>query len=56
MVLKTTNGGAHLGRHQPDLSRASYDVPASVASYGEAAQKQATRRGVVYALGPSRAT
>ncbi len=37
----------------PDLSRESYDLPASVAAYPDAAKTQATRRGVVYALGPS---
>src|SRR6185437_15403522 len=36
-----------------DLSRATYALPPSVAGYPEAAQKQATRRGVVYSLGPS---
>jgi photosystem II stability/assembly factor-like uncharacterized protein len=53
LVLKTTDGGGHWQEISPDLSRESYDVPASVASYGDAAKTQATRRGVVYALGPS---
>ncbi|SPE35992.1 conserved exported hypothetical protein [Candidatus Sulfopaludibacter sp. SbA6] len=54
VVLKTTNGGGSWEAISPDLSRESYDVPASVASYAAAAKTQATRRGVVYAIGPSR--
>jgi photosystem II stability/assembly factor-like uncharacterized protein len=54
MVLKSEDGGERWREISPDLSRASYAVPPSVASYGEAAQKQATRRGVVYAIAPSR--
>ncbi|HEY2017418.1 MAG TPA: glycoside hydrolase, partial [Bryobacteraceae bacterium] len=53
VVLKTTNGGGSWEAISPDLSRESYEVPASVASYGEAAKTQATRRGVVYSIGPS---
>ena len=53
-VLKTTDGAHTWQAISEDLSRASYEVPASVASYGEAAKKAATRRGVVYALGPSK--
>ena len=54
VVLKTTDGAHTWQAISEDLSRASYEVPASVASYGEAAKKDATRRGVVYALGPSK--
>jgi photosystem II stability/assembly factor-like uncharacterized protein len=53
-VMKTTDGGRNWEAISPDLSRETYDVPASVASYGEAARKSATRRGVVYSIGPSR--
>ena len=52
-VLKTADGGKTWETISPDLSRQSYDLPASVAWYGEAAKAQATRRGVVYAIGPS---
>ncbi|MBZ5727683.1 MAG: glycoside hydrolase [Acidobacteriia bacterium] len=52
-VLKTADGGKSWEAISPDLSRESYDVPASVASFGEAAKRQATRRGVVYAIAPS---
>src|SRR5450755_3866506 len=54
MVLKTSNGGQGWEAISPDLTRETYDVPASVASYGDAAKAQATRRGVVYSIGPSR--
>ena len=53
-VLKTTDGGANWTEISPDLSRETYEVPASVASYGEEAKRQATRRGVIYAMAPSR--
>jgi len=53
-VLKTTDGAHTWQAISEDLSRPSYDVPASVSSYGEAAKRDATRRGVVYALGPSK--
>ena len=54
VVLKTVDGGQSWDAISPDLSRETYEVPPSVASYGEDARKQATRRGVVYAIGPSR--
>ena len=54
VVLKTTDGGRNWEAISPDLTREAYELPASVASYGDAAKQQATRRGVVYSLGPSR--
>jgi len=54
MVLKTTDGGQTWQAISPDLSRESYALPASVAAYPEAVAKQATRRGVVYSIAPSR--
>src|SRR5271157_1097168 len=54
VVLKTVNGGRSWDAISPDLSRETYEVPPSVASYAEDAKKEATRRGVVYAIGPSR--
>ena len=53
-VLKTTDGGDTWTEISGDLSRETYDIPASVASYSDAAKQQATRRGVVYAIAPSR--
>jgi hypothetical protein len=54
VVLKTIDGGHNWQAISPDLSRETYDVPASVASYGQSAKEQATRRGVVYSIAPSR--
>ncbi|HTX38822.1 MAG TPA: hypothetical protein VME43_27535 [Bryobacteraceae bacterium] len=54
VVLKTTDGAHTWQAISDDLTRASYELPASVASYGEAAKREATRRGVVYALAPSK--
>jgi photosystem II stability/assembly factor-like uncharacterized protein len=54
MVLKTTDGGKSWQEISPDLTRETYDVPPSVASYAADAKKQSTRRGVVYSIGPSR--
>ncbi len=54
VVLKTTDGGHNWEAISPDLSRETYDLPSSVAAYPDAAKQQATRRGVVYSLGPSR--
>ena len=52
-VVKTADGGKTWETISPDLSRETYDLPASVAAYADAAKSQATRRGVVYAIGPS---
>src|ERR1035441_3998088 len=53
VVLKTADGGKNWEAISPDLTREAYEIPASVASYGDATKEQATRRGVVYAIGPS---
>jgi photosystem II stability/assembly factor-like uncharacterized protein len=52
-VMKTSDGGKSWETISPDLSRETYDLPASVAAYATAAKTQATRRGVVYAIAPS---
>jgi len=54
MVLKTTNGGETWTEISKDLTRETYDLPPSVASYADAAKRQATRRGIVYSIAPSR--
>jgi photosystem II stability/assembly factor-like uncharacterized protein len=53
VLLKTVNGGRGWDVISPDLTRETYDVPASVGVYTEEARKQATRRGVIYAIAPS---
>ena len=52
-VLRTADGGASWDAISPDLSREKYELPPSVSAYPEQAQKQATRRGVVYSIAPS---
>ncbi|HTS48462.1 MAG TPA: YCF48-related protein, partial [Bryobacteraceae bacterium] len=52
-LLKTINGGHSWETISPDLTRAKYDVPPSVGVFTEQAQKEATRRGVIYAIAPS---
>ena len=52
-VLKTSNGGQSWEAISPDLTRAKYDIPPSVGVFTEQAQKEATRRGVIYAIAPS---
>ena len=53
VVLKTADGDHNWEAISPDLTHEAYEIPASVASYGDAAKEQATRRGVVYSIGPS---
>jgi len=53
-VIRTSDGAKTWEVISPDLSRESYSVPATVVSYGDAAKTAATRRGVVYSIGPSR--
>ncbi len=53
VLLKTVNGGRGWDVISPDLSRETYDIPASVGVYTEEARKQATRRGVIYTIAPS---
>ena len=52
-VWKTTDGGRTWQSISPDLTRASWDVPASVGKYRDAPPSRPTQRGVVYALAPS---
>jgi photosystem II stability/assembly factor-like uncharacterized protein len=52
-VMKTSDGGKSWETISPDLSRETYELPASVAAYPAAAKTQATRRGVVYSIAPS---
>src|SRR5579872_4656591 len=52
-VLKTINGGQSWETISPDLTRAKYDIPPSVGIFAPEAQKEATRRGVIYAIAPS---
>lgn len=53
VLFKTTNGGHSWDIISPDLTRKSYEVPASVGIFSEEAKKQATQRGVIYTIAPS---
>jgi photosystem II stability/assembly factor-like uncharacterized protein len=54
IVVKSVDGGHSWEPISPDLSRETYELPPSVAAYPDAAKQQATRRGVVYSIAPSR--
>lgn len=53
MVLKTVNGGHSWQEISADLSRASWQVPASVGVFAAQNQERGNRRGVVYTIAPS---
>jgi photosystem II stability/assembly factor-like uncharacterized protein len=56
MVVRSVDGAHTWEAISPDLTRETYDLPPSVAAYPDAAKQQATRRGVVYSIAPSRLT
>ena len=52
-LWKTNNGGQLWTAISPDLSRETWQPPATIGPYRAAASAQPTRRGVIYAVGPS---
>jgi len=52
-LWKTLNGGKSWQRISPDLSRPTWEIPATIGKYREAASAQQSQRGVIYAVGPS---
>ena len=52
-LWQTRDRGDHWEKISPDLSRADYELPASVGKYKDDATKQAHRRGVIYTVAPS---
>jgi photosystem II stability/assembly factor-like uncharacterized protein len=52
-VWKTADGGRHWDAISPDLSRAEWPLPSSVAAYATRPEAKPKRRGVVYTLAPS---
>jgi photosystem II stability/assembly factor-like uncharacterized protein len=52
-LWQTRDRGDHWQKISPDLSREKYELPACVGKYKDDAQKQAHRRGVIYAVAPS---
>jgi len=53
IIFKTTNGGSSWETISPDLSRETWDIPASVGIYNTDEVKKMRQRGVVYSLAPS---
>ncbi len=53
VLFKTQNGGDTWQSISPDLSRQSWDIPASVGIYTNEELKKMPRRGVIYTVAPS---
>ncbi len=53
ILFKTTNGGNSWQTISPDLSRESWDIPASIGIYSKEEMKKMPRRGVIYTIAPS---
>lgn len=53
VVWQTVDGGQQWTAISPDLTRESWDVPASVGIYRGSPEAAVTRRGVVYTIAPS---
>ena len=53
VLFKTYDGGQNWKVISPDLSRTTYDIPASVGIYKKEEMKTIPRRGVIYAIAPS---
>ncbi|MES2003690.1 MAG: glycoside hydrolase [Bacteroidota bacterium] len=53
VLFKTNNGGNSWDIISPDLTRESWDVPASVGIYTSDEMKKMPRRGVIYTIAPS---
>jgi photosystem II stability/assembly factor-like uncharacterized protein len=52
-LWKTLDGGQTWAEISPDLTRDTWHAPASVAPYEDRPSAQFSRRGVIYAVGPS---
>jgi photosystem II stability/assembly factor-like uncharacterized protein len=52
-LWKTTNGGQSWQQISPDLTRPTFEVPASVGKYRTEETAKPTPRGVIYAVAPS---
>lgn len=53
VIFKTRDGGNSWQTISPDLTRESWDIPASVGIYTDPEMKKMARRGVVYTIAPS---
>ncbi len=52
-LWKTRNGGQSWTQISPDLTRETWDVPASVGKYRDEQSARPSRRGVIYTVAPS---
>jgi photosystem II stability/assembly factor-like uncharacterized protein len=52
-LWQTKDGGRSWQQISPDLTRKTFDVPATVGKYRTQPSAQATQRGVIYAVAPS---
>ena len=52
-MFKTNDGGKSWQEMSPDLTRESWDIPASVGIYTSDELKKMPRRGVIYTVAPS---
>lgn len=52
-LWKTASGGRTWTQISPDLSRKTWEVPASVGKYRDAPSARPTQRGVIYTIAPS---
>ena len=52
-LWQTTDGGQHWTQISPDLTRKTFEVPASVGKYKTQPSAQPRQRGVIYAVAPS---
>jgi len=53
VLFKTTTGGSSWDIISPDLTRKTWDIPASVGIYTSDDQKKMPQRGVIYTIAPS---
>jgi photosystem II stability/assembly factor-like uncharacterized protein len=54
VMLKSTNGGNNWEAISPDLTRETYETPASMGIFAPFDEEHGKHRGVIYAIGPSR--
>jgi len=52
-LWKTANGGQSWQQISPDLTRKTWEIPASVGKYSKETSAQPAQRGVIYTIGPS---
>ena len=53
VLFRTTDGGVSWQTISPDLTRASYDIPANLGAFTALDPEQGKHRGVIYTIAPS---